>query len=140
MENYGNLLDFLSISRDNENKAQGYVRELRGFEVYFGACILNRIFGQVYPVHSVVQSEPMSLGECSNIIAALNAALKANGDSVDTFIVFMTDCKNSALTIDIELPAVPRGLAKRVKRGNRVDLEIDDIVIENYYHDIWTNM
>ena len=39
----------------------------------------------------------------------------------------------------IELPAVPRGLAKRVKRGNRVDWEIVD-VIENYYSDIWTNM
>ena len=82
----------------------------------------------------------MPLGECSIIIAALTAALKTDGDSVDTFTVFMTDCKNSALTMGIELPAVPRGLAKRVKRGNRVDWEIDDVVIENYYHGIWTNM
>ena len=52
----------------------------------------------------------------------------------------MTDCKNSGLTMGIELPAVPRGLAKRVKRGTRVDWEIDDVVIENYYHGIWTNM
>ena len=121
LENYEDLLDFLSISRDNENKAQGYVRELQRFEVYFGVCILNRIFGQVHPVHNVIQSESMPLGECSNIIAALTAAMKTDGDSVDTFTVFMTDCKNSALTMGIELPAVPRGLAKRVKRGNRVD-------------------
>ena len=66
--------------------------------------------------------------------------MKTDRDSVDTFTVFMTDCKNSALTMGIELPAVPRGLAKRVKRGNRVDWEIDDVVIENYYHGIWTNM
>ena len=66
--------------------------------------------------------------------------MKTDGDSVDTFTVFMTDCKNSALTMGIELPAVPRGLAKRVKRGNRVDWEIEDVVIGNYYHGIWTNM
>ena len=27
-----------------------------------------------------------------------------------------------------------------MKRGNRVDWEIDDVVIENYYNGIWTNM
>ena len=52
----------------------------------------------------------------------------------------MTSCKTSALTMGIELPAVPRGLAKRVKRGNRVDWEIDDAVVDNYYHGIWTKM
>ena len=80
------LLDFLSISRDNENKAQGYVRELQRFEVYLWVCILYRIFGQVHPVHDVIQSESMPLGECSNIIAALTAALKTDGDSVDTLL------------------------------------------------------
>ena len=40
----------------------------------------------------------------------------------------------------IDLLAVPRGIAKKVKRGNRVDWEIDDVIIENYYHIIWKNM
>ena len=132
------FLDFLCTSIDNENQAQGYVRELQRFEVYFGVRILYRIFGQVHPVHNAIQSEYMSLGECSSIVAALPAALRIDGESVDIFSVFMTSCKSSALAID--LPAVPRGLAKRVNRGNRVDWEIDDIAANNYYHGIWTKM
>ena len=58
----------------------------------------------------------MPPGECSNIIAALTAALKTDGDSVDTFTVFMTDCKHSALTMGIELPAVPRPREKSEER------------------------
>ena len=85
--NYEDLLDFLSISRDNKNKAQGHVRELQRFEVYFGVCILNRIIGQVHPVHNANQSESMPLGECSNVIAALTASLKTDGDSMDTFCI-----------------------------------------------------
>ena len=65
LENYEDLLDFLCSSIDNENKAQGYVRELQRFEVYFGVRILHRIFGQVHPVHNAIQSESMSLGECA---------------------------------------------------------------------------
>ena len=82
----------------------------------------------------------MSLGECSSIVTALTAALRIDGESVDIFTVFMTSCKTSALSMGIELPAVPRGLAKRVNRGNRVDWEIDDEVVDNYYHGIWTKM
>ena len=63
----------------------------------------------------------MPLGECSNRMAVLTAALKVDGDSVEMFTAFMADCKYLTLTIGIELPAVPRGLAKRMKRGNRVD-------------------
>ena len=55
---------------------------------------------------------------------------------MDTFTVFMTYCKNTALTIGVDLQAVPRGIVKRVKSGNRVDWEIDDVFIENYYHSI----
>ena len=47
---------------------------------------------------------------------------------------FMDNCNNLALTIGIELPAVTRGLAKRVKRGNRVDWEFDDAVVDDYYN------
>ena len=44
------------------------------------------------------------------------------------------------MTTGIDLLAVPRGIANKVKRGNRVDWEIDDVIIENYYHIIWKNM
>ena len=54
LENYEDILDFLSTSSDNKNKAQGYVRELQRSEVYFGVRILHRIFGQVHPVHNVI--------------------------------------------------------------------------------------
>ena len=123
-----------------KTRLRGYVRELQRFEVYFGVRILHRIFGQVHPVHKAIQSESMSLGECPSIVTALTAALRIDGESVDIFTVFMTSCKTSALSMGIELPAVPRGLAKRVNRGNRVDWEIDDEVVDNYYHDIWTKM
>ena len=132
--------DYLCTSIDNENKAHGYVRELQRFEVYFGVRILHRIFGKVHAVHNAIKSKSMSLGECSSIVAALTAALRIDGESVDIFSVFMTSCKSSALAMGIDLPAVPRGLAKRVNRGNRVDWEIYDIVVNNYYHGIWTKL
>ena len=104
LENYEDLLDFLSTSSNNENKAQGYVRELQRFEVYFGVRILHRIFGQVHPIYNAIKSESMSLGECSSIVTALTAALRIDGESVDIFTVFMTSCKTSASTMGIELP------------------------------------
>ena len=45
-----------------------------------------------------------------------------------------------AYAMGIELSAVPRGLAKRVNRGNRVVWEFDDVVVDSYYHGIWINM
>ena len=83
-------------------------------------------------MHNAIQSESMSLGECSSLVTALTAALRIDVESVDIFSVFMTSCNTSALTMGIELPAVPRGLAKTVNRGNRVDWEIDDAVVDNY--------
>ena len=98
LENYEDLLDFLSTSSDSENKAQGYVRELQRFEVYFRVRILHRIFRQVHPVHNAIQSKSMSLGECSSIVTTLAAALRIDRNSEDIFTVFMTSCNTSALT------------------------------------------
>lgn len=67
----------------------------------------------------------MSLGESSNRIAALIATLKTNRDYVDTFIIFMTDCTFN-FDCGCQMATVRRSLAKR---GNRIDWEIDDVVI-----------
>ena len=90
------------------------LENLQRFEVYFGVRILHRIFGQVHPVHNETKSEYMSLGECSSIVAALTAALRIDVESVDNLSVFMTSCKFSVLDVVIDLPAVSRGLTKRV--------------------------
>ena len=90
---------------------------------------LKSISGYAFYIVSLVkytqftrQSKPesMSLVECSSIVTALTAALRIDGESVDIFTIFMTSCKTAALSMGIELPAVPRGPAKRVNRGNRL--------------------
>ena len=69
-----------------KTKLKGYVRELQRLVVYFGVRILHRIFGQVNPVHNAIQSESMSLGEFSSIVAALTAALRIDGEAVDILV------------------------------------------------------
>ena len=98
--------------------------KLQRFEVYSGVRIIHHIFGQVYPVHNAIQSESMSLGECSSIVTVPTTALRIEGEFVDNFTEFMTNCDNSAFTMGIESLAVPQDLAIRVNRGIRVDWEL----------------
>ena len=111
---YEDLLDFLCTTIDNETKLKDMLENLQSFEVYFEVRILHHIFGQVHPVHNEIKSEYMSLGECSSIVDALTAAFRRDVESLDNFSVFMTSCKSSVLDVAIDLPAVSRGLTKRV--------------------------
>ena len=144
---YSQLLDWMeAMSNDRDQpatmraKVQGLLQNMESFKMFFLVRILHRLFSTIHPVHTAMQGRTVTIGATRRYVEQLASILGQDASDDLGAAGFYTAVKAEAIDLGIDLPSIPRGHAEPRRRGQQVDLEIQEEQIEAYYTDLYKSV
>ena len=144
---YSQLLDWMeAMSNDRDQpatmraKVQGLLQNLESFKMFFLVRTLHRLFSPIHPVHTAMQGRTVTIRAMRRDVEQLASILGQDASDDLGAAGFYTAVKAEAIDLGIDLPSIPRRHAEPRRRGQQVDLEIQEEQIEAYYTDLYKSV
>ena len=106
---------------------------MESFEISFLVRTLHRLLQVIHPVHAAVQGRNVTIGHTRRNIEHLAMVLSLDAGNDKRATAFYQATREKAIEMRIELPTLPRGHAVVRRRGNNVNLEVQEPQISSYY-------
>ena len=141
LSNYQKLLDWLCDmfnSTDEHAKlksqAQSYLLSLEKYEVYFYLKIMQVLLRHFHAVHVAIQSRNLSMSMAKQLISKLSNVLQIESSSEKNATDFYQQVAQSASSIGVGLPSLPRCFGRRSQR------QVSLLSVNSHYSSLYSNI